>query len=156
MRITAKGHYAVMAMLDLSKQLPNTAVPLSNISVRQGIPLPFLEQLFGRLRKGNLVSSVRGPGGGYKLAKPTKDITIGSILKTVGEDFSMAACVNDDDSPAGNKCKKISECSVNLLWKRISRHVSDLTESINLKDLLEEDQKYLQKKVMDHKYQFTI
>ena len=89
MKISTKGEYAVRAMLDLTGQSHNYPVPLSNISIRQGISLHYLEQLFVKLRRARLENSIRGPGGGYGLAKESSEITIGDILRAVHEDLSI-------------------------------------------------------------------
>ncbi len=92
MRLTTKGRFAVMAMADLAMRGENTPVTLSAISERQKISLSYLEQLFGKLRRSRIVESVRGPGGGYNLAKPAQEITIAEIIVAVDEPLDATKC----------------------------------------------------------------
>ena len=94
MRLTTKGRFAVTAMIDLALRQQEGPVTLSGISERQQISLSYLEQLFGKLRRAALVSSVRGPGGGYRLTKPLNEITVASIIHAVDESLDATQCLS--------------------------------------------------------------
>ena len=109
MRLTTKGRFAVTAMVDLSMRQTRGPVTLAAISERQHISLSYLEQLFGKLRRAKLVSSVRGPGGGYNLAKPIAEITVAAIISAVDEPIDATQCAgkencNDDRRTALTTC----------------------------------------------------
>ena len=131
MRLTSKGRYAVTAMLDVALNSETGPVPLADISERQGISLSYLEQLFSRLRKNGLVSSVRGPGGGYRLALPTDQISIGMVISAVNENINVTRCLGK-----GN-CKGGVECLTHTLWQDLSDRISDFLDEITLAELVE-------------------
>ena len=133
MKISSKGHYAVQAMVDLATQPSNFPVPLSNISLRQEISLNYLEQLFLKLRKAKLVKSVRGPGGGYLIAKPPEKISIGEIFEAVDENIVLSDCVDDSTI-----CSKTQKCLTQLLWHRITDSLRKTLYSISLSEVCNE------------------
>lgn len=92
MKLTTKGRYAVTAVLDLAFHEGNGPVSLAEISARQGISLSYLEQLFSRLRRNNVVASTRGPGGGYSLARPDDEISMAEIIRAVDESYDATSC----------------------------------------------------------------
>ncbi|KZZ40073.1 Fe-S cluster assembly transcriptional regulator IscR, partial [Oleiphilus sp. HI0118] len=104
MRLTTKGRYAVTAMLDLALHSEAGPVSLSDISARQGISLSYLEQLFSKLRRKALVSSIRGPGGGYVLGEMQRDASIASIIDAVDESIDSTKCQQKGDCQQGQKC----------------------------------------------------
>ena len=104
MRLTSKGRYAVTAMLDVALNSEAGPVPLADISERQGISLSYLEQLFSRLRKNGLVSSVRGPGGGYLLGKDASSIAVGEVISAVDESVDATRCQGKGGCQGGDKC----------------------------------------------------
>ncbi|EBR6151643.1 Fe-S cluster assembly transcriptional regulator IscR [Salmonella enterica] len=104
MRLTSKGRYAVTAMLDVALNSEAGPVPLADISERQGISLSYLEQLFSRLRKNGLVSSVRGPGGGYLLGKDAGSIAVGEVISAVDESVDATRCQGKGGCQGGDKC----------------------------------------------------
>ena len=104
MRLTTKGRYAVTAMLDLALHSSSKPISLASISERQGISLSYLEQLFSKLRKRNLVSSVRGPGGGYQLNHSTSDINVAQIIDAVNESIDATSCGGKGDCQQGDIC----------------------------------------------------
>lgn len=136
MKISTKGHYAVQAMVDLATQPSNFPVPLSNISLRQDISLNYLEQLFLKLRKAKLVKSVRGPGGGYLLAKVPKEISIGEIFEAVDENIVLSDCVDED-----NICTKTHKCLTQILWFKITNSLKQTLYSISLSEVCNEADK---------------
>lgn len=132
MRLTSKGRYAVTAMLDVALHSENGPVPLADISERQDISLSYLEQLFSRLRKQGLVSSVRGPGGGYRLGKDAADISVNMVIAAVDESIDATRCQGKGDCQSGNRCLTHS------LWLGLSERIENFLASISLGDLMQE------------------
>lgn len=130
MRLTTKGRYAVTAMLDLAIHADREPVTLSDISVRQDISLSYLEQLFARLRRSELVQSVRGPGGGYRLGKETRQIAIVDIIDAVDESVDATRCQG-----RGN-CQHGETCLTHYLWEDLSQQIHDFLSGISLADLM--------------------
>jgi Rrf2 family iron-sulfur cluster assembly transcriptional regulator len=133
MRLTSKGRYAVTAMLDLAFHSQLKPVTLIDIAARQTISLSYLEQLFARLRRANLVKGVRGPGGGYSLCSNPSDISIADIVAAVGERIDATKCGGE-----GN-CQKHHACLTHDLWMELGDHVRSYLEKITLADLLEKN-----------------
>lgn len=132
MRLTSKGRYAVTAMLDIALNLNRGPVSLADISERQGISLSYLEQLFSRLRKSGLVSSVRGPGGGYLLSKNVNAISICEIITAVDESIDATRCKGSADCNSGERC------ITHVLWQSLSERLSDFLTHITLGELMQE------------------
>lgn len=130
MRLTSKGRYAVTAMIDLALHAELKPVPLAEISERQSISLSYLEQLFSRLRRKNLVTSARGPGGGYKLGMLPGLISVGMIIEAVDENVKATKC----DSSGG--CNDGKRCLTHSLWDDLSERISDFLDNISLADLM--------------------
>ena len=130
MRLTTKGRYAVTAMLDLSLNYGQGPITLADISHRQGISLSYLEQLFSRLRKHGLVSSSRGPGGGYRLSRPAEKIAIIEVITAVDEKVDNTAC-----SGKGN-CHGDEPCISHELWQSLSNQISDFLAGISLQEVV--------------------
>jgi Rrf2 family transcriptional regulator, iron-sulfur cluster assembly transcription factor len=130
MRLTTKGRYAVTAMLDLAIHADHDPVTLSDISVRQDISLSYLEQLFARLRRQNLVQSTRGPGGGYRLSRNIRDIAIVDIIDAVDESVDATRCQGK-----GN-CQHGEICLTHHLWEDLSQQIHDFLKGISLADLM--------------------
>ncbi|ART78746.1 Fe-S cluster assembly transcriptional regulator IscR [Oceanisphaera avium] len=135
MRLTSKGRYAVTAMLDVALHCDAGPVSLAHISERQGISLSYLEQLFARLRKHGLVSSVRGPGGGYLLGKSRAAISVGAIIVAVDESVDATKCQGKGD------CHNGSQCLTHTLWCALSDRISDFLEGISLAELVNQQTK---------------
>ena len=134
MRLTTKGRYAVRALFCLSKYTADKPTPLSVVAKDQDISLNFLEQLFVHLRKNGIVDSVRGPRGGYKLAKPPKEITIGEVLRAVGESTYPVFCT-EDDLPSTKQCPRADECVTHLLWIKLGKTINEFLDSTTLEEL---------------------
>ncbi len=130
MRLTTKGRYAVTAMLDLALNAQDGPVPLADVSERQGISLSYLEQLFAKLRRGGLVLSVRGPGGGYQLAHECADIQIVQVIDAVDESVDATRCQGLGDCQGGD------ECLTHRLWCDLSKQIHDFLSGISLADLV--------------------
>ena len=132
MRLTTKGRYAVTAMLDLALHATEEPITLADISQRQGISLSYLEQLFSRMRKQDLVASARGPGGGYRLSRDANDINIAQVITAVDEKVSVTRCEGRGD------CHNGGPCLTHELWCNLSDQIYDFLNGISLGDLVEE------------------
>lgn len=132
MRLTTKGRFAVIAMIDLALRDMERPVTLAGISERQGISLSYLEQLFGRLRKHGLVESVRGPGGGYVLARQMEKISVADIVTAVDE--PVEANQNEIKDPVR---ENQHSCSTRDLWDNLNVIILDFLRSVTLRDLVE-------------------
>lgn len=130
MRLTTKGRYAVTAMLDLALNARSTPVSLADISSRQGISLSYLEQLFSKLRKSELVLSIRGPGGGYQLARERESIFVAQIVDAVNENVDVTTCGGKGDCQEGDKCL------THHLWCDLSDQIHGFLNGISLQDLM--------------------
>lgn len=130
MRLTTKGRFAVTAMIDLALNNGGQPVTLSEISERQKISLSYLEQLFGKLRRRELVSSVRGPGGGYNLAKPTDQVSVADIITAVDEPIDATQCGGKEN------CKDEQKCITHDLWTDLNRHIFEYLRAVKLSDLV--------------------
>ena len=130
MRLTTKGRYAVTAMLDLALHKDQGPISLADISQRQAISLSYLEQLFARLRKSSLVSSVRGPGGGYELFRDATSIYIAEIIDAVNDSVDTTKCRG-----AGN-CQDGETCLTHYLWEDLSEQIHSFLQGISLADLV--------------------
>ncbi|MFC6439526.1 Fe-S cluster assembly transcriptional regulator IscR [Bowmanella sp. JS7-9] len=130
MKLTSKGRYAVTAMLDVALHSQHAPVSLADISERQGISLSYLEQLFARLRRQNLVESVRGPGGGYKLGREANTIAVGEVISAVDESVDATRCSGLSDCQSGKRCLTHS------LWSDLSDRISTFLNGITLGELM--------------------
>lgn len=131
MRLTTKGRYAVTAMLDLAIHGLLKPVSLNDISGRQGISLSYLEQLFAKLRRCDLVSSVRGPGGGYRLARDGGDISIAQVVDAVNESMDATRCQGKGD------CQDGDQCLTHQLWCDLSTQIHAFLSGISIGDLVD-------------------
>ena len=132
MRLTTKGRYAVTAMLDLALHATEKPITLADISQRQGISLSYLEQLFSRMRKQELVASARGPGGGYRLSRDANDINIAQVITAVDEKVSVTRCEGRGD------CHNGGPCLTHELWCNLSDQIYDFLNGISMGDLVQE------------------
>ena len=133
MKLTSRGRYAVMAMADLAKHNARTPISLAEISLRQGISLSFLEQLFLRLKKNNLVFSSRGPNGGYTLSKAPEEIKLSSIISAVDEKIKTVKCKKESKRGCNGKLIK---CITHDLWDDLENHINSFFEKNTLKDIV--------------------
>ena len=134
MKLSTKGRYAVMAMADLARQSQGAPVALADIAERQDISLSYLEQLFGKLRKGAQVKSVRGPGGGYMLARQASDMRVSDIIMAVDETIKATRCT--PGSPEGCAPDR-SRCLTHDLWEELGNQIYLFLSSISLEDIIE-------------------
>ncbi len=130
MRLTTKGRYAVTAMLDLALHAGSGPVSLADISGRQDISLSYLEQLFAKLRRQNLVSSVRGPGGGYRLSREHAEIYVAQIIDAVNESVDATGCGGTAD------CQQGEVCLTHHLWCGLSEQIHNFLSQISLANLV--------------------
>jgi len=130
MRLTTKGRFAVTAMIDLALHGGEGPVTLAGISDRQKISLSYLEQLFGKLRRHNLVESVRGPGGGYCLARPMARISVADVVRAVDEALDATQCGGREN------CKNEERCMTHDLWMTLNSKMYEYLESVALADLV--------------------
>jgi len=133
MKLTSKGRYAVMAMADLAKNYVNQPTSLTEISLRQGISISFLEQIFLKLKKNNLVHSSRGPLGGYILTKSPDEIKLSSIIKAVDEKVKTVKCKKESKKGCNGKSIK---CITHDLWDDLENHINNFFEKNTLKDII--------------------
>jgi len=133
MKLTTKGRYAVMALADLANFSDQNPVPLRDISLRQGISLDYLEQIFSKLKKEDIVKSIRGKNGGYILAKEPARIKLSNIFSAVDEKVKTLLCKRESKKGCNNKSTK---CITHYLWDDLEMHINDFFEKKNLGDLL--------------------
>ena len=133
MKLTTKGRYAVMAMADLALFKDNGPTSLIDISLRQNISLPYLEQIFIKLKNNNLVKSTRGAKGGYVLDKSAHDIKISNIISAVDEEVKMLNCKKESKKGCNNKSTK---CITHNLWDELDQHINSFFEKVKLEDLV--------------------
>ena len=133
MKLSSKGRYAVMAMADLARINRNQPTSLSEISLRQGISISFLEQIFFKLKKNNLVHSLRGPTGGYLLSKSPTDIKLSSIIKAVDEKVETVGCKKEFKKGCTGKSVK---CITHNLWDDLENHINSFFEKNTLNDII--------------------
>ena len=133
MKLTSKGRYAIMAMADLAKNDATDPTSLTEISLRQGISIAYLEQLFLKLRKNNLVQSARGPSGGYVLSKPPVEIKLLSIIIAVDEKIKTVKCKKESKKGCNGKLIK---CITHNLWDDLETHINKFFEDNTLEDIL--------------------
>lgn len=132
MRLTTKGRFAVTAMIDLALRQHEGPVTLAGISERQKISLSYLEQLFGKLRRHELVASVRGPGGGYCLAKPMESMSVANIIHAVDEALDATQCGGKQN------CHDDHTCMTHTLWSNLNDRMNEYLSSVSLADLVQE------------------
>lgn len=132
MRLTTKGRFAVTAMIDLAMRQHNGPVTLAGISQRQKISLSYLEQLFGKLRRHELVESTRGPGGGYSLVRPLKDVSVADIIFAVDEPLDATQCAGQEN------CQDDGPCMTHQLWANLNAKMLEYLDSVNLQDLVDQ------------------
>ncbi|MFZ2289503.1 MAG: Fe-S cluster assembly transcriptional regulator IscR [Halopseudomonas yangmingensis] len=133
MRLTTKGRYAVTAMLDLALHEEQGPITLADISSRQGVSVSYLEQLFAKLRRHRLVDSVRGPGGGYRLAGAADSISVADIVEAVNDSMDATRCLGKGD------CQDGTHCLTHHLWSDLSDRLREFLGQISLADLVSRD-----------------
>jgi Rrf2 family iron-sulfur cluster assembly transcriptional regulator len=145
MRLTTKGRFAVTAMLDLALRGGKNPVTLAGISERQAISLSYLEQLFSRLRRHELVESVRGPGGGYYLARPLEDLSVADIIRAVDEPIDATQCAGKEN------CHDEHRCLTHDLWMGLNAHIYDYLDNVTLATLVAKQAECKEKVIQDRR-----
>ncbi len=145
MRLTTKGRFAVTAMLDLALRGGKNPVTLAGISERQDISLSYLEQLFSRLRRHELVESVRGPGGGYYLARALDDVTVADIIRAVDEPIDATQCGGKEN------CHDEHRCLTHDLWVGLNAHIYDYLDNVTLASLVAKQDECKEKVLQDRR-----
>lgn len=145
MRLTTKGRYAVTAVLDLALHQDRGPVSLAAISERQHISLSYLEQLFAKLRRNHIVSSTRGPGGGYKLTNNADEVSVSDIISAVDENCKLVDCDNNDSCHGNNY-----QCLTHDLWQELSSEIRTFLEGITLSEIMPKDSMRNCKSVQEH------
>jgi len=130
MRLTTKGRFAVTAMMDLALRGEDGPVALAGVAERQNISLSYLEQLFGKLRRYKLVDSVRGPGGGYRIARPLDRVSVADIIRAVDEHLDATQCGGQEN------CQDEHRCMTHDLWSTLNAKMFDYLASVTLADLV--------------------
>lgn len=145
MRLTTKGRFAVTAMLDLALRGGKNPVTLAGISERQDISLSYLEQLFSRLRRHELVESVRGPGGGYYLARPLGEVSVADIIRAVDEPIDSTQCGGKEN------CQDEHRCMTHDLWMGLNAHIYDYLDNVTLATLVAKQDECKEKVMQDRR-----
>lgn len=135
MRLTTKGRFAVTAMIDLALQQDQGPVALAAISERQKISLSYLEQLFAKLRRHELVDSVRGPGGGYQIARPLENVSVADVIFAVDEPLDATQCGGKEN------CSDEGQCMTHDLWSNLNQKMLEYLSSVTLMSLVEQNRK---------------
>ncbi len=130
MRLSTRGQYAVRAIVTLACHANDKPVSLRDISKEEGISLSYLEQLFVKLRKGRIVKSVRGPGGGYVLARPMAAISVGEVIAVVEEPLNPVACLDAEGS-----CERAERCITQRVWKGLAEKIAEFLNSVTIERL---------------------
>lgn len=143
MKLSTKGRYGLRALIDLAVHSEEEAVSISSVSVRQGISESYLEQLVGKMRRAGLVVSIRGAQGGYRLAKPASEISVGDILRALEGNLEAVECpgLNEDRG-----CEEADFCVTKYVWQRINESITDAVDGITLDQLVLESKKASEKR----------
>lgn len=136
MRLTTKGRFAVTAMIDLAMRQDQGPVTLAGISQRQKISLSYLEQLFGKLRRHEIVESVRGPGGGYTLARRAEEVTVADIIIAVDEPLDATQCGGKGHCHSQDGAEDNGPCMTHELWSTLNQKMVEYLDSVSLRDLV--------------------
>jgi Rrf2 family protein len=134
LRLSTRGQYGVRAMFEIAKGHPSETTNIKEISERQEVSVPYLEQILNTLRRAGLISSVKGPGGGYQLSHSPGKISIGSILKELEGPVAMASCLDPSEG-----CSRVEGCVTHLLWRSLGEKIEGFLGTITLDDLLKEE-----------------
>lgn len=137
MKISTKGRYALRAMLDLAANDAGEYIPLKDIAVRQNITIKYMEQIIAMLNKAGYLKSTRGSSGGYRLAKPPRQYTVGDILRVTEGTLSVVPCLDNGSVD----CPRSKQCSTLLFWEEFNKVINNYADSVTLQNLLDENLK---------------
>ena len=146
MRLSTKGRYGLKAMFELALHYGEGPIPLNSVAEEQNLSENYLEQLVSTLKKNGLLESVRGAQGGYYLAKPPREITVGIILRVLEGDMAPVDCVIDGDD---YNCEKAEYCVTKLVWEKIRDSIDNVVDSITLQDMIEEHNAIIDNKKLE-------
>jgi Rrf2 family protein len=139
LKLSTKGQYGVRAMYELARNYEKGPLTIKEIAKRQDVSTSYLEQLLNKLRKSKLITSRKGPGGGYVINRKPEDISVGMILNSLEGPVAIAQCLD----PSAKGCKRVEGCVTRLLWKSLGEKIEDFLDTINLNDLLREESKLM-------------
>ena len=142
MKLSTKSTYGLRAMVNLAIYYRNGSVSISDIAVRENISAAYLEQLLNRLRRSNLIKSLRGPNGGYVLARRPETITVGDIVRILEGDTAPVYCVTKERS-AKRFCARSKKCVTRGVWEKLAKAIDGVLDSINLEDLAQQAEKQI-------------
>lgn len=155
MRLTTKSRYGTRAIFDIAYNSAGMPVQIKDISKRQEIPPRYLEQIFHKLKKANVVKSVRGPGGGYVLTNDPKKITVGDIIRAIKEPIYPVFCA-DEKEGSNKKCSKEVLCVTRQVWMEAGEKITEYFDSITISDLCERAKKMGITKDVKHTFDYSI
>ncbi len=155
MRVSTKGRYGLRAMLDLAMYRRRNPIPLKRVAARQEISMDYLEQLLRKLKKAGLVRSVRGPKGGFALARDPRDITVLEILEALGENLAPAHCAEWDNAEDVD-CQRAPSCVARVMWKELWEHQKSFLRGRTLEDLCSEARKICPGAPPEHNHVYYI
>lgn len=138
MKLSTKGRYGLRALIDLAVYSGEEAVSIQSIARRQNISDRYLEQLMGKLRRAGLVVSVRGAGGGYRLARPSGEISVGEVLRALEGNLDAVTCPGTEEGPG---CEEADLCVTRYVWKRINDSITQAVDTIMIEQLVEESRR---------------
>lgn len=139
LKLSTKGQYGVRAMFELAKHYEHGPLTIKEIAKRQDVSVAYLEQLLNKLRRSKLITSRKGPGGGYAINKKPEEISVGMILNSLEGPVAIAQCLD----PSTKGCKRVEGCVTRLLWKSLGEKIEDFLDTIHLDDLLKEEMKLM-------------
>lgn len=134
LKLSTKGQYGVRAMYEIARGYPGKPVTIKEVSEKQDVSVAYLEQILNKLRKGGLIRSVRGPGGGYLLSRPPDGISIASILDELEGPVAITSCLDPEEG-----CVRADNCVTHLVWKALGEQIEAFLQTITLQNLLEGD-----------------
>ena len=143
MKLSTKGRYGLRALIDLAVYSGQEAVSIQSIAKRQNISDRYLEQLMGKLRRAGLVVSIRGAGGGYRLARPAGEISVGEVLRALEGDLDAVTCPGTEEGPG---CEDADLCVTRYVWKRINDSITQAVDTIMIEQLVEESRRIREEK----------
>ncbi len=141
LRLSTKGQYGVRAMVEVARGYPAETTSIKEISARQDVSVAYLEQILSTLRRAGLITSVKGPGGGYRLSRPPKEVSIGLILRALEGPVAITSCMDPAEG-----CVRADSCVSHLLWKSLGEKIEGFLDTISLETLLAEERQLLRKR----------
>jgi len=153
MKLTTKTRYGMRAAVDLARRYKEGPISVSSISERENISISYLEQLLNKLKKNGIVNSLRGPHGGYMLARPPADIKVYDIVRTLEGDLNLVFCLADKRT---KNCNKIDECATKPLWQKLNASIESVLKSATLANLCGKPPDRKKEKKLNHRFTYSI